>query len=51
MEYYHLDTNNVLNTFGIIIKNRLENDNGANYVLERMLQLGCNKYKVRDAIQ
>lgn len=51
LQYFHVDCPAIDNTFAIILKNNVMSDQGEAYVLEKMLQCGCNKYQVKDAIE
>lgn len=51
MAYYHIDAPSVDNTFAILVKSSPSADDSANYVLEKLLQCGCKKYRVKDAIR
>lgn len=48
--YYHIDSPTVDNTFAILVRCQSNADDSATYVLEKLLQCGCKKYHVRDAL-
>lgn len=50
MPYYHVDSAAIDNTFAILVKSQPD-DSGAAYILEKMIQCGCQKYKIKDVIE
>jgi hypothetical protein len=51
LRYYHIDSSSIDNTFAILVRNSPMDDSSVSYVLEKMLQCGCNKYRVKDAVE
>ena len=51
LRYYHLDSSHTTNTFGILVNHSPTANDGASCVLERMLQCGDKKYRVKDVVE
>ena len=46
-----MDSSDILNTFALMVNHSPTDNRGASCVLERMIQCGDRKYKIKDAIE